>query len=84
MVAQLEIVSSKVSLRWRLKKFRPWEVNATAEYVVGKDEVSTKPATPERKDIQSKKPVPLCLLSPSFDNASSLALYELHQGNVSS
>ncbi len=48
-VAQLEVVSSKVSLRWRLKKFRPRQVKASVEYFVGQDEVSAKPATLERK-----------------------------------
>ncbi len=33
MVAQLEVVSLNVSLRWRLKKIRPWQVKATVEYV---------------------------------------------------
>ncbi len=39
-VAQLELVSSKVSLRWRLEKFRLWQFKATVEYVEGKDQVS--------------------------------------------
>ncbi len=56
-VAQIVIVSSKVSLRWRLKIFRLRQVKATVEYVVSEDEISAKPATLERKDIQSEKPV---------------------------
>ncbi len=56
-VAQLEVVSSKVSLRWRLKKFRLWRVKATVEYDIGQDEVSAKSATLKRKDIQSTGPL---------------------------
>ncbi len=48
-VVQLEVVSSKVSLRWRLKILRLWQVKATVKDVVGQDEVSAKPATLERK-----------------------------------
>ncbi len=40
-VAQLATVSSKVSLRWRLKQF----LKATVEYFADQDEVSVKPAT---------------------------------------
>ncbi len=54
---QLEVVSAKVSVRWCRKKFRLWQVKATVEYVVGQDEVSAKPATLERKDMQSTKPL---------------------------
>ncbi len=51
-VAQLEVVSSKVSLRWRLEKLHLWLVKAAVEYVVDEDEVSAKPATLERKDTK--------------------------------
>ncbi len=44
-VAQLEVVSWKVSLRWRLEKFHPLHVKATVEYVAGQGEVFVKPAT---------------------------------------
>ncbi len=37
-VAQLSVVSTKVSLRWRLKNPRLWQVNATVKYVVGRDD----------------------------------------------
>ncbi len=50
-VAQLEVVSSKMSLRWCLEKLRLWQVKATMEDVVGQNEVSAKAATFERKDI---------------------------------
>ncbi len=43
----------EVSLRWRLKTFRSWQLKATVEGVVGQDEVSSKPATLKRKYIQS-------------------------------
>ncbi len=54
------------------------------EYVLGQDEVSAKPATFERKDIQSTKPVLVWQLSHAFDQTSGQALYALHQGDVSS
>ncbi len=38
-MAQLEVVSSKVSFRWRFKKFRLRQVGATAEHVIGQDGV---------------------------------------------
>ncbi len=76
-VAQLELVSSKVS-------FRLWQIKATVEYVVGKDEVSTKTATLQRKDIQSTKLVLIWQLSHAFDHTSGQALYALHQVDVSS
>ncbi len=53
------------------------------EYVIGQDEVSAKPATLERKDIQSKKPVLVWQLSLAFDYTGGQALYALHQGDVS-
>ncbi len=56
-VARLEVMSSKVSFRWSLKTFRLRQLKATLEYVVGQDEVSMKPATLDRKHIQSTKPV---------------------------
>ncbi len=34
-VAQLEVVSPKVSLRWRLEQFRLRQIKVTMEYVVG-------------------------------------------------
>ncbi len=67
-MAQHEVVSSKVSLRWYLKKFRLWQVKATVENAVGQDEVSAKPATLERKDIQLRKPVLVRQLSRTFDH----------------
>ncbi len=36
-VAQIEVMSSKVSLRWRLKIFRLLQVKATVEYAVVQD-----------------------------------------------
>ncbi len=36
-VAQLAVVSSKVSLRCRFNKLRLWQYKATVEYVVGQD-----------------------------------------------
>ncbi len=50
-VAQLEVMSSKVSFRLSLKKFLLQQVKATVEHVVGYNEVSAKPATLERKNI---------------------------------
>ncbi len=76
MVAQLEIVSSKV---WRLKTFQLWQVEATVEYVVGQDEVSAKSATLERKDT-----VLVWQLYYTFDHTRDQALYGLYQGDVSS
>ncbi len=61
-MAQLEVVFSKVSLRWCLKTFRPRQVKASVEYIVGQGEVSAKPVTLERKDIQSTKPVLIWLV----------------------
>ncbi len=49
MVAQLEVVSSKVSHRKRLKKFHLWQAKTTVEYVVGQDEFS------EVGDAQEKR-----------------------------
>ncbi len=80
-MAQLEVGSSKISLRWRLEKFRLWQVKATVEYVVGQNEVSAKPATLERKAIQSTKPVFTWQLSHAFDHTCGQAL---HQVDVSS
>ncbi len=48
------------------------------EYVVDQDEVSVKPATLERKNIQSTKPVLVRQISHAFDHTSGLALYVLH------
>ncbi len=84
MVAQLEVVSSKLSLRWRLEEFRLWQVKGTAEYVVGQNEVSTKQATLERKDNQSTKPLLVWPLPHTFDHTCGQALYALHQVDVSS
>ncbi len=83
-MAQLGVVSAKVSHRWRLKKFRPWQVKATVEYVVDQDEVSAKPATLERKHVQSTKPVLVWQLSHAFDLTSVQALYAFSQVDVSS
>ncbi len=47
---------SRRKLRWRLENFRPWQVKATVDYVVGQDEVSAKPATFEKQDIKLTKP----------------------------
>ncbi len=77
-MAQLVVVSSKTSLRWHLEKFRLWQVKATVEYVVGQDGVSAKPATLERKDIQSTKPVVVWQLSHTFDHTCGQALYALY------
>ncbi len=54
------------------------------EYIVDHDEVSAKPATFERKDIQSTKPVLVWQLSHAFDHTFGQSLYGLHQGDVSS
>ncbi len=83
-MAQLEVVSSKVSLPWRLKTIRPWQVRATVEYVVGQDEVSAKPTTLERKEMQSMKPVRVRQLSHAVDHTCGQALFALNQGDVSS
>ncbi len=83
-VAQLEVVSSKISLRWRLKIFHPWQFEATVEYVEGQDEVSVKPATLERKDIQATKPVIVWQLYHTIGHTCGQALYALHQDDVSS
>ncbi len=47
-------------------------------------EVSAKPATLERKDIQSTKPVLVWQLSHTSDHACGQALYARHQSDVSS
>ncbi len=49
------------------------------EYVVGQDEVSAKPATLERKDIQSTKPLLVWQLPHTFDHTCGQALYALHR-----
>ncbi len=59
-------------------------VEVIVEYVVGRDEVSAKPATLERKYIQSTKPVLVWQLSHAFDHMFCQALYALHQDYVSS
>ncbi len=56
-VAQLEVMTTKVSFRWSLERYRLWQVKGTVEYVTAHDEVSAKPAALARKDIQSAKPV---------------------------
>ncbi len=66
------------------RKIHPWQVKATVEYVVSQDEISAKPATLERKDIQSMKPVVVWQLFHTFDHACGQALYALDQGDVSS
>ncbi len=81
--AQLEVTSSKVSLRWRLKKVRLWQIKATVEYVVGQNEVSAKRATLERKDIQWTKPVLEWQRSHGLDHTRGKALYVIHQGDLS-
>ncbi len=68
-VAQHEVVSAGTS-----KKFCLWQVKATVENVVGQDEVSVEPATLERKNIQSMKPVLVWQLSHVFDHACGQAL----------
>ncbi len=40
------------------------------KYVVGQDKVSAKPATLERKNIQSTKPIHIWQLSHAFDHTS--------------
>ncbi len=67
-MTQLEVVSSKVSLRWRLNTIRRWQVKATLGYLVGQDEVFTKLATLEGKDIESAKPVLEGQLSHTSEN----------------
>ncbi len=81
-MAQLEVVSSKDSLRWRLEKFRPWQVEATVEKVKGQNLFSAEPAKLERKDIQSPKPVLIWQISRGL--TCGQALYAFHQGDVSS
>ncbi len=54
------------------------------EYGVGQDEVSVKPATLEKTDIQSTKPALVWQLSHALDHTCYQALYALHQGDVSS
>ncbi len=77
-VVQLEVVFSKVSLRGRFEKFRLWQVKTTVEYIVGQYEVSAKPVTLERKEIQSTKPALVGQLSHTFDHACGQALYACH------
>ncbi len=57
------------------EKVRLWQVKATVAYVVAQNEVSAKPATLERKDIQSKKLVLVWQLSHSFDLTLSSVLF---------
>ncbi len=45
------------------------------DYVVGQDEASAKPATLDREDIQSTKPVAVWLLTYAFDHTCGQAPY---------
>ncbi len=81
---KVAFLRNKRKLRWRLTKLRLRQVKATVEYVVDQDEVSAKPATLEKKDFQSTKPVLVRQLSHAFDHTNGQALYALHQGDVSS
>ncbi len=57
-VVQPEIMYSKVSSSgWILKEYRLLQFTAIIEYVMGKGEVSMKPATVEKKDVQSTIPI---------------------------
>ncbi len=55
-------------------KFRLRQVETVVWYIVDQDEVSAKPATLERKDIQSTKPVFIWQLPNAFDHMSGQAL----------
>ncbi len=73
-VAQIKVMSSRVSYRWSFEKFRLWQVMASVEYGVAQDEVSAKPATLERKDIRSTKSVLIWQIPHDFDHTSGQVL----------
>ncbi len=61
------------------------QTKATGEHVVGHDDIAVKPATLERKDIQSMKPVRICkakLPSYAFDYTSCQKLCALQQNDA--
>ncbi len=83
-MAQFELMTLKVSSHWSLEKVRLRKVKAAVEYVVGQGEVAAKPATLERKYIQSTTPALVWPLSHAFGHTCGQALYAFYQGDVSS